>query len=123
MLENITRTKITKNFYTLFMQGSVSGFGIGEVVERTGVAEATLRMWERRYGFPAPERLPSGHRRYSEHEIELIRVVAAKRSAGLALPVAIAQARSEDVRGPIRRCTRPCDAGVPTSSRACCSSR
>jgi MerR family transcriptional regulator, light-induced transcriptional regulator len=55
-------------------------------------------MWERRYGFPAPERLPSGHRRYSEHEIELIRVVAAKRSAGLALPVAIAQARSEGSR-------------------------
>jgi MerR family transcriptional regulator, light-induced transcriptional regulator len=98
MLENITQTKITKNFYTLFMRGSVSGFAIGEVVQRTGVAEATLRMWERRYGFPAPERLPSGHRRYSEHEIELIRVVAAKRSAGLALPVAIAQARSEGSR-------------------------
>jgi DICT domain-containing protein/predicted DNA-binding transcriptional regulator AlpA len=70
-------------------------FGIGEVVERTGVAEATLRMWERRYGFPAPERLASGHRRYSSEEIELIRGVAAKRAAGLALPVAIEQARSE----------------------------
>jgi DICT domain-containing protein len=65
------------------------------VVERTGVAEATLRMWERRYGFPAPERLASGHRRYSEREIELIRAVAAKRAAGLALPVAIEQAQSE----------------------------
>ena len=69
--------------------------GIGEVVERTGIAEATLRMWERRYGFPAPERLASGHRRYSEREVELIRAVAAKRAAGLALPVAIEQARSE----------------------------
>lgn len=77
------------------MPASVSGLGIGEVVERTGVAEATLRMWERRYGFPAPERLASGHRRYSEREIELIRAVAAKRAAGLALPVAIEQARSE----------------------------
>lgn len=73
----------------------MQGFGIGEAVERTGVAEATLRMWERRYGFPAPERLASGHRRYSEHEIALIRAVAAKRAAGLALPVAIQQARSE----------------------------
>lgn len=69
--------------------------GIGEVVERTGIAEATLRMWERRYGFPLPERLASGHRRYSEGEVELIRAVAAKRAAGLALPVAIEQARSE----------------------------
>jgi DICT domain-containing protein len=69
-------------------------YGIGEVVERTGVAEATLRMWERRYGFPAPERLASGHRRFSERDVELIRSVAAKRASGLALPVAIEQARS-----------------------------
>jgi DICT domain-containing protein len=78
--------------YILFMRG---GLGIGEVVQRTGIAEATLRMWERRYGFPAPERLASGHRRYTEPQIELIRTVAAKRAAGLALPVAIEQAQSE----------------------------
>jgi MerR family transcriptional regulator, light-induced transcriptional regulator len=77
------------------VHASSGGLGIGEAVERTGVAEATLRMWEHRHGFPAPERLPSGHRRYSEREIELIRAVAAKRAAGLALPVAIEQARSE----------------------------
>lgn len=59
------------------------------------MAEATLRMWERRYGFPVPKRLASGHRRYSEREVELIRAVAAKRAAGLALPVAIEQAQSE----------------------------
>src|ERR1700760_4281152 len=77
------------------MTGSATGSGIGEVVTRTGVAEATLRMWERRYGFPTPERLASGHRRYSEHEIELVRAVGAKRGAGLSLPAAIDQARSE----------------------------
>lgn len=79
----------------MFMKVSRDGLAIGEVVERTGVAEATLRMWERRYGFPSPGRLASGHRRYSEDEIELIRAVAAKRTSGLALPVAIQQARSE----------------------------
>ena len=77
------------------MEAPGNGLGIGEVVARTGVAEATLRMWERRYGFPAPHRLASGHRRYSEPEVELIRAVSAKRAAGLALPVAIDQARSE----------------------------
>jgi MerR family transcriptional regulator, light-induced transcriptional regulator len=82
------------------MQASGDGFGIGEVVERTGVAEATLRMWERRYGFPTPERLASGHRRYSEHEIELVRAVGAKRTAGLSLPAAIDQARSEGSQPP-----------------------
>jgi DICT domain-containing protein len=77
------------------MRASATGFGIGEVVERTGVAEATLRMWEYRYGFPAPQRLANGHRRYSEREIELIRAVGMKRAAGLALPMAIEQARTE----------------------------
>ena len=77
------------------MPAPASGTGIGDAVERTGVAEATLRMWERRYGFPAAEGLASGHRRYSEREIELIRAVAAKRAAGLALPVAIEQVQSE----------------------------
>lgn len=70
-----------------------ASYGMGEMAERTGVAEATLRMWERRYGFPDPERLASGHRRYTERDVELIRTVAAKRASGLALPVAIEQAQ------------------------------
>jgi DICT domain-containing protein len=74
------------------------GYGIGEVVARTGVAEATLRMWERRYGFPAPARLASGHRRYSKRDIELIRTVGARRLAGWSLPVAIEQARTESAQ-------------------------
>ncbi len=76
------------------MSRTDSGYGMGEVVKRTGVAEATLRMWERRYGFPVPERLASGHRRYSERDVELIRSVAARRTSGLSMPVAIEQARS-----------------------------
>ena len=55
----------------------------------TGVPEGTLRMWERRYGFPSPQRLPSGHRRYSEDEVALVRRVASERSAGLSLTAAI----------------------------------
>jgi MerR family transcriptional regulator, light-induced transcriptional regulator len=66
---------------------------MGEVVARTGVAEGTLRMWERRHGFPEPQRTASGHRRYSEHEVELIRRVAAGRQAGLSLATAIEHAR------------------------------
>ena len=37
---------------------------IGELAEQVGVRPATLREWERRHGFPTPERLLSGHRRY-----------------------------------------------------------
>jgi DICT domain-containing protein len=62
-----------------------------DAVARTGVAEATLRMWERRYGFPSPQRLASGHRRYSDRDIELIQGVVAKRAAGLSAKAAISQ--------------------------------
>jgi MerR family transcriptional regulator, light-induced transcriptional regulator len=66
---------------------------IGDLVERTGVSEGTLRMWERRHGFPAPERLPSGHRRYREADVELVQQIVRERAAGLSLPAAIARAR------------------------------
>jgi DICT domain-containing protein len=67
---------------------------IGDVVRATGIGEATLRAWERRYGFPQPQREPSGHRRYPPEEIERILRVVAERERGIALPVAIESARS-----------------------------
>ncbi|MDQ6607788.1 MAG: MerR family transcriptional regulator [Actinomycetota bacterium] len=69
-----------------------SEFSIGEVVHRTGVVEGTLRMWEQRHGFPAPTRLLSGHRRYSERDVEMIRRVMAEREAGMSLSAAIERA-------------------------------
>jgi DICT domain-containing protein len=67
---------------------------IGDLVERTGVSEGTLRIWERRHGFPSPERLPSGHRRYREEDVELVLQVVRERADGLSLPAAIARART-----------------------------
>ncbi len=66
---------------------------IREVAARTGVSQPTLRIWEQRYGFPEPHRLPSGHRRYGEDQVELIRQVARDREAGLSMPAAIERAR------------------------------
>ena len=66
---------------------------IGDLVARTGVSEGTLRMWERRHGFPSPERLPSGHRRYVESDAELVLQVMRERGAGLSLAAAISRAR------------------------------
>ena len=70
------------------------GIAIGELAARTGVGEGTLRMWERRHGFPAPERLPSGHRRYRAVDAELVAQVLRERAAGLSLAAAIARVRS-----------------------------
>src|SRR4051794_38414262 len=65
---------------------------IGDVVRATGLTEATLRAWERRYDFPHPQREPSGHRRYPAEEVERILRVVAERERGIALPVAIERA-------------------------------
>jgi len=71
----------------------VSDFSIGEVVSRTGVAEGTLRMWERRHGFPNPVRLDSGHRRYSDEDLDAVQRIVSERASGVTLPVAIERAR------------------------------
>jgi MerR family transcriptional regulator, light-induced transcriptional regulator len=70
-----------------------TGLTIREMAARTGVTQATLRMWEQRYGFPAPRRLPSGHRRYDEAHVDLVRQVARDRDAGLTMRAAIERAQ------------------------------
>src|SRR5919107_1484250 len=48
---------------------------ISDLAERTGVAQATLRSWEARYGFPRPARLAGGHRRYAEEDVAAVEEV------------------------------------------------
>jgi DNA-binding transcriptional MerR regulator len=67
---------------------------IGELARATGVPAATLRAWEARYGFPVPERLAGGHRRYSSRDVEAVRDVCRRRAAGTRLDAAIAAGRT-----------------------------
>jgi MerR family transcriptional regulator, light-induced transcriptional regulator len=66
---------------------------ISDVAERTGLAAGTIRMWEQRYGFPAPRRAPSGYRRYAPEDVETLRRVLAYRRRGLSVQAAIDRAR------------------------------
>jgi methanogenic corrinoid protein MtbC1 len=50
---------------------------IADVERATGVPRATLRIWERRYGFPNPQRDARGERYYLPEEIERLRLVGA----------------------------------------------
>lgn len=49
---------------------------MGAVTRRTGIGEHTLRAWERRFGFPTPHRLESGHRRYSATQVRQLLLIA-----------------------------------------------
>ncbi len=72
---------------------SVAGLTMREVSAQTGVQPPTLRVWEQRHGFPSPQRLPSGHRRYSARDVELILSVVRDREGGLELKAAIERAK------------------------------
>jgi methanogenic corrinoid protein MtbC1 len=49
---------------------------IGALSRSTGIAVETLRTWESRYGFPVPERKPSGHRVYPVSAVPRLRRIA-----------------------------------------------
>jgi DNA-binding transcriptional MerR regulator len=48
-------------------------YSIAAVSKLTGISCHTLRVWERRYGFPVPVRSASGHRRYDRAEVQKLR--------------------------------------------------
>lgn len=48
-------------------------FTIETVSKLTGIPAASLRNWEKRYGFPEPDRSDGGHRFYTDSDIEFLR--------------------------------------------------
>jgi MerR family transcriptional regulator, light-induced transcriptional regulator len=64
---------------------------ISDLAGRTGLTPATLRAWETRHGFPVPTRRASGHRRYDERDVTLVKEVLRRRDAGVRLEAAIAE--------------------------------
>jgi MerR family transcriptional regulator, light-induced transcriptional regulator len=48
---------------------------IAAVERDTGLSKDTLRVWERRYGFPTPERDAFGERAYPLEQIEKLRII------------------------------------------------
>src|SRR3954447_1839675 len=71
----------------------MTGLSIGDLSRRTGIGISTLRAWERRHGFPVAQRLPSGHRRYTEQDVEALLAVSRDRHSGSSLDGALQQAR------------------------------
>lgn len=65
------------------------GLTIGQLARRAGTTPERLRMWEARHAFPRAHRLPSGHRRYPEEIVGLVRSVLGLAESGLRLEQAI----------------------------------
>jgi len=74
-------------------------FNIKAVVQQTGVRADTLRMWERRYGLPAPVRSPTGRRLYSQRDVEIVRWLVARQAEGMTVGQAVALWRRIESEG------------------------
>ena len=83
-----------------------SRWRIKEFAGIVGVAEATLRAWERRYALLEPERSSGGFRLYSRADERRIRAMQAHMARGLAPAQAAALARAESA-APIVAPTSP----------------
>jgi DNA-binding transcriptional MerR regulator len=68
---------------------------IGAVSRRTGVAVATLRAWESRYGVLQPCRTHGGHRLYSEEDVDRVLAVLRLTSQGWSVSAAAASVTTE----------------------------
>lgn len=49
--------------------------GISATERETGLGKDTLRVWERRYGFPQPERDANGERLYPAEQVDRLRLI------------------------------------------------
>jgi MerR family transcriptional regulator, light-induced transcriptional regulator len=52
-----------------------SALAISAVERSTGLSKETLRVWERRYKFPAPQRAAGGERAYPAEQVEKLRLL------------------------------------------------
>ena len=64
-------------------------YNLKAVVQETGLKPDTLRAWERRYGLPEPQRTESGHRLYSQNDINLLKWLLARQDEGLSISRAV----------------------------------
>lgn len=62
--------------------GTVPNSSIAAVERATGLSKDTLRVWERRYGFPQPERDLAGDRSYPSDQVERLCVIRRLMEAG-----------------------------------------
>ena len=78
------------------------------------VSPNTLRAWERRFGYPKPQRTPGKHRLYTHGEVAALRDALQE---GLSISSAVSRAREALTRRharPRRRARRPSSSTAPT---------
>lgn len=76
-------------------------YRIQAVSEMTGLAAATLRTWERRYGVPSPQRSGSSYRLYSDADVQQITRLQELTRRGLSVAEAARQVVQDGAPEPV----------------------
>lgn len=84
---------------------------IGALAGATGIPIETLRTWESRYGYPVPERKPSGHRVYPLSSVPRLKRIAQALASGHRAGQVVG-ASDDDLRQLLEAVPRP----APSSS-------
>ena len=70
---------------------------IGELEQQTGIRRDTLRVWERRYGFPDPQRRSGNERAYSRDQLDRLQLIKQLCDCGIR-PGKLARLSLEELR-------------------------
>jgi hypothetical protein len=88
--ELATRAGLLSHLLEDAVEPPPTGLTLQAVSRRTGIPAATLRTWERRYGFVRPPRSASGYRLYGQPELRAILHVKQLRDQGVRVSEAMA---------------------------------
>ena len=64
-------------------------YNLRAVLKEIGLRADVLRVWERRYELPKPQRSAGGHRLYSEYDIATVKWLHARQLEGLTISRAV----------------------------------
>lgn len=91
-------------------------FNIGAVSRMTNILEATLRVWERRYGFPQAKRTSGGHRLYSQQDVFRLQWVKTRIDEGVQVSHAIRALKRAEQEGTFMPAPAPSEVRTSTVS-------
>ena len=79
----------------------MSGIRTSAAADLLGVSPSTLRSWERRLGYPRPQRTPGNQRQYDLAEVEVLRE-ALRETGNISSAVEVARRRGRGLGSPPR---------------------
>src|SRR3954454_10888677 len=79
----------------------VAGIRTSAAADLLGVSPSTLRSWERRLGYPRPQRTPGNHRQYDLTEVESLKE-ALRETGNISSAVEVARRRGKGLGSPAR---------------------